>query len=71
MAEVSDEAAVAAIGRCPACRPRAVPAAMPPSKMMVPSWLSTVRASITPVLFTTLASKASGARAQSTLPPSV
>ena len=47
-----------------------VPAAMPPSKTMVPAWFSTVRASITPVLLTTLASNASCAPALiNTRPP--
>ena len=49
-----------------------VPAIMPPSKVMVPSWFSTVRASITPVLLTTLATSASLAPAvMMTRPPSV
>ncbi len=54
-----DEAAVTAIG-CPASSvppTLTVPASMPPSRVIVPSWLSTVRASITPVLLTTLASR--------------
>ena len=48
-----------------------VPAAIPPSRMMTPSRFSTVRDSITPVLFTTLASKAFFAPAlMTTEPPS-
>ena len=48
-----------------------VPAAMPASKVMLPAWLLTVRASMTPVLFTTLLSSASLAPALiSTRPPS-
>ena len=47
-----------------------VPAAMPPNKTMLPAWFSTVRASMTPVLLTTLASSASCAPALiSTRPP--
>ena len=51
--------------------PTLLPAAMPPSRVMTPSWFSTVRASITPVLLTTLASKVSFAPAvMITMPPS-
>jgi len=47
------------------------PAVMPPSSVMTPSWFSTVRASTTPVLFTTLASNAFFAPAlMRTIPPS-
>ena len=48
-----------------------VPATIPASRMMMPSWFSTVCASITPVLLTTLASSASFAPALiKTMPPS-
>ena len=47
------------------------PAAAPPCKMMLPARCSTVRASITPLLLTTLASSASRAPALiTTCPPS-
>ena len=48
-----------------------VPAAMPPSKVILPSWLTMVWASMSPVLFTMLASSVSLAPALSiTMPPS-
>jgi len=48
-----------------------LPAVIPPSKVIVPSWFSSVRASMMPVLLTTLASNAFCAPAvMSTCPPS-